>query len=365
MKEPIRVLHVVRKLEQGGIQNFLMNVYRNINRGEIQFDFLVSDKGVFEDEIEKMGGKIYQIPYITDIGKKKYQKKLREFLQGHEEYKIIHSHLNQISNVVLEVAREVNIPIRIAHAHTMNNTNNFIIKAYKKILQRKICSNATHLFACSKEAAKWMFKRNSEKAIVIHNGIEIEKFVFSEQKRSEIRKQYNIDEDATVIGHIGRFSKVKNQEFLLEVFYEYKKINPHSLLFLVGDGETKEEIMKKANEMNIIDGVKFVGNKEDVQNYYSAFDIFVFPSLFEGLGIALIEAQTNGLKCIASDTIPKEVNVTKNVKFMSLNKSPKEWANSIKIEDRKNINLKFMKNYDIKHVSKELEKFYTKSIEKD
>lgn len=358
-----RVLHIVRCLEQGGIQNFLMNVYRNINRDKIQFDFLVSADGVFEEEIKELGGKYYHIPYITEIGRKKYQKELKKFLIEHEEYKIIHCHLNQISGVVLEVAKELNIPVRIAHAHTMKNTNSLPIKIYKAYLQRKINKSATHFFACSKEAAEWMFKRKSSKANIIYNGIQIEKFFFSVEKRKSIREENKIEDKAMVLGHVGRFSKVKNQSFLLDIFYEYYKRNQDTELLLIGEGETKEEIIAKAHEMGIENKVKFLGNRKDVENYYSAFDCFLFPSLFEGLGIVLIEAQVNGLNCIISDTVPKEVDLDGKVKFMSLNQKASEWAKQIEKSDRREeISKEILQKYDIKQIAKKIEEFYIDSI---
>ena len=360
---PIRILHVVRYLEQGGIQNFLMNLYRNIDTKKIQFDFLVSGEGFFDGEIKSRGGKIYTIPYITDLGVKKYQTELEKFFKEHLEYKIVHCHLNQLSGVVLEVAKKMNILCRIAHAHTTKNTNNILVKIYKSYLQNKINKNATHLFACSEEAAKCMFRKDNKRAVIINNGIQIEKFIFSQEKRNYIRKQLNIEDNTMVIGHVGRFSKVKNQNFLLDIFYEYQKINQNSVLILVGEGQTREKIIEKIKMLRLENKVILVGSQKEIANYYSCFDSFVFPSLFEGLGIVLIEAQVSGLKCFASDkVIPKSTKISENITYIDIDLKPEDWAKQIPLdnfyqETRNNIKID-KEIYDIKKIVKKLEHFY-------
>lgn len=328
-EEPIRILHVVRYLEQGGIQNLLLNLYRKIDKSQIQFDFLVSGKGVFDDEVKSLGGRIYTIPYITDIGVNKYQKELEKFFKEHKEYKIIHCHLNQLSGVVLESAKKCEIPVRIAHAHTTKNTNNVIAKIYKRHLQKKINPNATHLFACSEEAAKWMFGKRALEAQIINNGIDAERFIYSEEKNNVIREELGISEDTVVIGHIGRFSKVKNHEFLLRIFNEYNKINSNSVLLLTGTGELLENIKEQVKELGIDDKVKFLGNRNDADFLYSTFNCYVFPSLYEGISLTLIEAQCSGCNIIASDTVDKATDITDTIHFKSLQETPKKWAEEI------------------------------------
>lgn len=329
MDSPIRVLHIVRGLKQGGIQNFLINVYKNIDRNIIQFDFLVSEKGDFDNVVLQLGGRIFEIPYITEIGVKKYQEELSNFFSMHTEYKIVHSHLNQLSGIPLEIAKEFNIPVRIAHAHTTQNNNNFLLKIYKNILQFKINKNATVWFACSEMAAKKIFREKSENTQIVFNGIDVQKFIFSEAIRKKIRYDLKIGDNVTVLGHIGRLSSVKNHLFLLDIFKEYLKLDKNCILLLIGDGELKEKIKKKIYNERLENKVLMLGNKTDAYKYYSSFDIFVFPSKYEGLGISLIEAQVNGLYCYASTTIPPEVRITNRIKFISLKKNPKYWANII------------------------------------
>lgn len=361
MEYPIRILHVVRYLEQGGIQNLLMNLYRNIDRQRVQFDFLVCGEGFFDEEVKSLGGRIYVMPYITEIGEKKYKKVLEEFLKKHTEYQIIHSHLNQVSGVVMEVCKKQHIATRIAHAHTNKNTNHLIGKIYKYYLQSKINNNATHFFACSQEAAKWLFKKKETEAILIKNGIDIDKFLFSSKDRQNIRKQYHLQDDIVLIGHVGRFSKVKNHIFLLEIFQEYHKKNQNSVLMMIGDGETKEQIKERIKEMNLSQNIILLESQKEIAKYYSAFDYFVFPSLFEGLGIVLIEAQTAGLKCFASNkVIPQEVNITGNVTFIDLKDGPQKWGEKIPTTNQYERNVIENREYDIKKIAKQLQDFYEK-----
>lgn len=365
----IRVLHVVGGMNQGGVENFLMNVYRKIDRNKIQFDFLVNREGVFDEEIKSLGGNLYFIPALQHVGQIKYTENLDKFFKQHKEYKIVHSHINQVTGLILERANKANIPVRIAHSHGSQSSKNLIVKAYKDYLGKKILKNATLFFACSEMAAKWLFKEKSKDAIIINNGIEMEKFLYTEEKRNKIRKDLSIREDDTVIGNISRLSKVKNHMFLIDIFYEYQKKNPKSYLILVGDGKLRKKIENKVKKMKIEKNVKILGSRVDTDYLYSAFDYFVFPSLNEGLGIALIEAQVSGLKCFASDkVIPKTTKITENIEYLLLSKGSQYWAKHIyskdKEKDRCNISIYEIKNsgYDIKDVVNKLQKIYEKCL---
>lgn len=368
MEYPIRVLHVVRYLEQGGIQNLLMNLYRNIDREKIQFDFLVCGQGVFEEEIKNLGGKIYQVSYITEVGEKKYIKELEKFFLEHPEYKIVHSHLNQVSGAVMQACKQANVPIRIAHSHNTNNSNNIVLKGYKRYLQSKINKYATDYLACTKEAAKWLFRKNINKAVLLNNAIETQKFQFSEKNRKEIREKLKIDDEAVVIGNVGRCVKAKNQEFLLDIFAEYKKKNKNAFLIIVGEGILKEKLIKKAKKID--SSIKIIEPTKEIEKYYSAFDYFVFPSKFEGLGIVLIEAQISGLQCFASEkVIPASVKITERLTFINLKQSPTLWAekiplNNVYAKERNNIAVRG-DSYDIKNIAKQLEEIYIERYKKE
>lgn len=360
--EPKRILQIIRHMNVGGAETFIMNVYRNIDREKIQFDFLVNGKGFFDDEIKQLGGNIYYIPYLTDVGQTLYKIKMKKFFNEHKEYKVIHSHLDQVSGIILEIAKKCNIPVRVSHSHSTNNSNNFIAKIYKKYLQTKINKNATHLFACSKDAAKWLFKDEFEDAIIINNGINIEKFKFSDEKRKKIRDELNINDNMIIIGHIGRFNKIKNHEFLIDIFNEYLKINDNSFLLLVGNGKLENKVKGKVKKIGIEEKVKFLGIRKDTDYLYSAFDCFIFPSLNEGLGITLIEAQASGLSTLTSENvIPKETKITNYIKYIDLNVTPKVWAENIKInrDNREKVNESLIDTeFNIKKVAEKLQKFY-------
>lgn len=354
-----RILHIVGGMNQGGTENFIMNLYRNIDKNKIQFDFLVNRKGYFDDEILSMGGKIYYIPALQKIGYFRYIKKLDDFFNKHKsEYRIVHSHINQVSGLILERAKISNIPIRIAHSHNNNYAANIFVRIYKEFLGRKIGINATHLFACSNDASKFLFKNNSKSSYIIYNGVDYDKFKYSEKNRIEIRNKYKISNDCFVIGNIARFSAQKNHKFLIELFNQYVKNNPKSILLLIGEGKLEKKIKQEVNQLGLSKKVIFVGITGEANKYYSAFDSFVLPSHFEGLGIVLLETQICGLKCICSkEGIPNEAKISDNIVYMSLKDSYRNWIKEIsKINDRKNV--KVEKKFDIKFITKKLFEFY-------
>lgn len=356
-----RVLQIIRSMNCGGAQTFIMNLYRNINKKKIQFDFLVCEDGYYDTEIIQNGGKIYKIPYITDIGQIKYKKELKKFFYEHNEYDTIHTHLNQVSGIILEVAKECNIPNRIAHSHSSNNLNNIFIKVYKIYLQSKINKNATIKLACSENAAKWLYKKENKNAIIVNNAIDIKKFSFNEKMRKNIREQLNIDNKCVVFGHVGNFIKVKNHDFLIDVFDEYRRYNSNTMLLLAGDGELKEKIKNKVKMLGLENNVVFLGSIKNINEYYSAFDVLLFPSLYEGLSLVLIESQCNGLKIVASNSIDHKSDITGNISFVDLSQSYKFWAQFInKMSFKRNYNINGLKKsgYDLKEVVAKMENIY-------
>lgn len=276
-----RVLQVLGGMNQGGVENFLMNLYRNIDKNKIQFDFLVNRQGIFDEEIKTMGGKIYYIPALQEIGQAKYEKILDKFFVEHKEYKIVHSHLNQVTGLILERAKRANIPIRISHSHSSKSPKNIIIRNYKNYLGKKIRNNANFYFACSKLSADWLYKGYSENATIIKNAIDVKKFIYNEEVRKETRKSLNINKDTLLIGHIGRFDKAKNHLFLLKIFKEIIKKNENSMLILIGDGKLKNKIIQTIEAYGIEKKVKLLGIRKDVNKILQALDLMVFPSIYE------------------------------------------------------------------------------------
>lgn len=357
----IRVLQVIGSMNQGGAENFLMNLYREIDKTKIQFDFLVNRRGIFDNEIKKLGGNVYHINSLQKSGQIRYTKELRKFFRGHN-YKIIHSHINKVSGLILECAKKEGIPVRIAHSHNNNSSDNLIVNTYKAYLGQKIHINATTLLACSHDAAIHMFGKYGENAIILNNAIDLDRFKYSNVKRNEIRKKYKINEETILIGCIARFSKQKNHIFLIDIFNEYAKNNTNTKLILVGEGPLEQAVKEKIKAHNLQDKVIFAGTTFETEKYYSAFDCFILPSLFEGLGIVLIEAQISGLNCLTSkDVVPPEAKISDRLEYIDLNEEPKVWANHIsKSKNRANSNIG--SEYDIKKTAKKLEMLYIKSV---
>lgn len=360
MSEPIRILQVVTYMGRGGLETMLMNYYRNIDRSKVQFDFLThrSEKADYDDEIEALGGKIYHVPRLNPFSRS-YLSALDRFFKEHREYQVVHCHQDCLSGVVLKVAKANGVKFTIAHSHNANQDKNlkYLVKIVAK---RNITKYADKLFACGQEAGKWMF--NTDDFEVLNNAIDTDKYTYDEKKSKEIRKSLGV-EGKFVVGHVGRFNPQKNHEFLIDIFDEVQKIEPDSVLMLVGDGDLRGNIENKVKELGIEDKVKFMGIRSDVNDLMQAMDVFLFPSLYEGLGIVLIEAQAAGLKCVISDTIPRDGILTDDVIQVSLAQKASYWAKKIleyyPTYKRCNNKGKILEaNYDIKDNAKKLEQFY-------
>ena len=324
----VRVLHCVVGMNYGGYETFIMNVYRNIDRTKVQFDFLTSLPGVFDEEIKELGGRIYRIPFITKVGPFAYQHHLNKFFKQHPEYTIVHSHMDKFSGSTMKAAKKAGVKTRIAHSHNTRNEGGLAYQLVKDFYGTLIAPNCNNRFACSQEAADWMFGDKSKEAVVVYNGIEVEKYFPNEEKRSEIRKSLGI-ENNFVVGHVGRFVHQKNHDFITEVFKEIKIKRPDAKLLLIGTGELEEEIKEKVKAMGLENDVIFYGTTNKVNEVMQAMDTFIVPSHHEGLGIVLIEAQSAGLYCTASSVVPKLAKVSENIQFISLDESAEIWAEKI------------------------------------
>ena len=361
----VRVLQVVTYMGRGGLETMLMNYYRHMDRSKVQFDFLVHRdfEAYYDKEIQSLGGNIYHISRLIPW-RKSYRIELKKFFAEHPEYKIVHVHQDCLSAVALQCAKESGIPVRISHSHNSNQNKNlkYFVKLY---YMKQIPMYATDLFACSKLAGEWMFDGQPFK--ILYNAIDTSKFVYSSAIANKKRKELNI-EDSVVIGHIGRFNPQKNHNFLIDIFAECVKINPNVKLLLVGDGEGRKKIQEKVCALGIKDKVIFTGVRSDVNELLQAMDVFVFPSLYEGLPVTMIEAQASGLPCIMSDNISEECIVTNGlVTRKQLNESPRMWAKSVLQQShnfRKNHNKEIQAaGYDISTAAKWLEQFYLRNKE--
>jgi len=312
----IRILHVVSILDVGGMESYIMNMYRRIDRTKIQFDFLVHHKrrGFFEDEIEALGGHVYHASLLDDFNLVKYIRFLRQLYAGEPQYRIVHGHLGSTAYWYLGQAKRMGIPWRILHAHCPGHTRT--LKGYMKhLLFRFSPAFANISFACSQQAGKYQFQERPFE--LIPNGVDVERFRFSQEKREQMRSQLNLD-GRFVVGHVGRFYYVKNHEYILKVFAALKKKVPEAILLLLGEGMLQENIKQLAHEMQLDDSVRFLGLQSDCAPYYQAMDAFILPSLYEGLPLAGIEAQCAKLPCFLADTMSPEARICPMTKFLSI-----------------------------------------------
>lgn len=360
----IRVLQVVTIMNRGGLETLLMNYYRNIDRSKVQFDFLVhrNERGAYDDEIEASGGRIYRMPPLSPKNLKKYSVELESFFKEHSEYKIVHSHLDTLSCFPLSIAKEVGIPIRIAHGHTTDIRKD--LKAPVRIISKmRLKKYANYFFSCGTKAGLWLFgEENEDNIILMRNAIDVKEYTYDNRNATEIKRILSL-KDRLVIGHVGNFTQPKNHMFLIDVFAQIHNIDKNAILILIGEGELRRKVEDKATKLGIRSNVFFLGVRTDISQLLQAIDIFVFPSIYEGLPVTLIEAQASGLKCIISDTITKEIEVTNMVEYISLKKKPEHWAQQIMLYrngyERRDTSQEIVdEGYDIEENVRQLQKFY-------
>lgn len=323
---PIRVLHCVAGLGHGGYESLIMNLYRNIHREKVQFDFVSSFPGVYEKEIEALGGVIHRIPFITQKGPFVYTAALDRVLRASPRYPIVHSHMDKFSGLVMQRAAKAGIPVRIAHSHNTKNEGGLAFQLVKDHYGRMVLPWATDLFACSKAAADWMFGAKAADARILFNGVQPEAFAPDAAARAAVRAELGLAGDVFAVGHVGRFTEQKNHAFLLKIFAALHARRPDSALLLAGDGPLRPKTAEQARRLGLSEAVRFLGLREDVPALLSAMDCFVFPSLHEGLPVTLVEAQAAGLPVVASSAITDEVCITPLVRRMGLDEPAGEWA---------------------------------------
>ena len=321
---PIRILHVVTYMGRGGLETMLMNYYRAIDRAKVQFDFLTHRdfRADYDDEIEALGGKIYRLPNLNPFSRS-YLGALDRFFREHPEYRIVHRHLDCMSAIPLKAAKTPGVPVRIGHAHNSNQPRDakYLLKLFYK---RMIVGQATQLFACSEEAGRWMFGNADFR--VLNNAIDAGKYAFDADIRSTVRRELGLPADALVVGHVGRFDPQKNHRFLVEIF---EKMPEDARLLLVGDGVLRPDVEQQAAALGIRDRILFTGVRTDVDRLLQAMDVFLMPSLFEGLPGSIVEAQAAGLPCLISDKVPIECKKTELVTQIPLEAAPDEWAEAV------------------------------------
>lgn len=317
----IRVLHIINGMGTGGAEKDIMNWYRNIDINHYQFDFLVrSEHDFYKEEILSRGGRYYKVPSFPAHVIENFIE-TKKFLKTHKEYSIIHVHGNALIYIYpLIIAKKLKIPKRIFHVHSTkaNGKLSFVLHNFNKKIIKKF---ANIRIACSNEAG--IFSFGIHKFIVINNAMDLKKY--KEKLPEEEYQKLNID-GKYVVGHIGRFLPVKNHRFIVDVFIEIKKKRKDALLLLIGDGELKKDIEDYVYSKGISKSVRFLGERNDVEKIIGLMDIIIFPSLYEGVPLVVLEAQASKTKIIRSDVIDNQVNITPYVKSISINKGAEKWA---------------------------------------
>lgn len=363
----VRVLHCFGAMNIGGAETLIMNIYRKIDKSKIQFDFLVfsKDKGFFDDEIKALGGKIYHLDSFGTLGPYKFKKRLMKFLKE-EKINCIHSHMDWQGGFIAEAAAKARVERIIVHSHAVSGM--YAGSMIKKIIMNRgkklIRKYATDRLACSKDAGRDLFFE--DKFEVLNNAIDVTKFLnIDERKINEFKNQFGIDQEDFVIGHIGSFSENKNQEFLVEILDKIRSKRQNVKLLFIGRGnEYQEKVKEIVKEKKLEQSVIFAGVQTDIADLLQLMDIFVFPSITEGFGISIIEAQAAGVPCVISDTIPESVDMGLGIVDRESLDNVDNWVLYIledrqKIVDKERIKEKIKDNgFDLENLVVNIEQFY-------
>ncbi len=344
MDRPIRILHVLGGTGAGGAESRIMDLYREMDRTQIQFDFLVHSSAVkragddpakreaqfFDEEIERLGGHIYVLPKFKVYNYFAYRRAVKAFFAGHHEFQVVQGHMTSTASIYLPPAKKAGIPVTVAHSRNAG-VEGGLKGIATRVLRRNLYRIADHCFACSRLAGIDVFGRAWVEAghvKIIHNAIDAGKFTYRPEKRAAMREQLGIA-DKFVVGHVGRFNTQKNHPYLIDIFAELVRMEKDAVLILLGDGPDRKRMEDKCAALGIRDKVLFAGNQRQPEDYYQAFDIFLLPSFHEGLPGVLVEAQAAGLPCLVSDTVTEEARATDLVKYLSIEQPARVWAEEI------------------------------------
>lgn len=372
-KRKIRILYFADRLLRGGIQSFLIDYIEHMDPEKVEAELLVLDDGrryELEDRLEADGVPVHK---LNGVWIKKpsdfpaYLNALEEFFARHHDYDVVHMNSSSKNMFVLRKAEKYGIPVRIAHSHSTGfQSHKAADRLFGNLLKIPLRKVSTHYFACSESAGAWMFgRKNVEdgRVRIVRNAIDAERFRFDARKREKMRKELDV-RDLFVVGNVGRFTPPKNHRFLIRVFHEIHKICPASCLLLAGDGPLRNELEKTAASLGLADCVRFLGFREDREDVLLATDVFVFPSLYEGFPVTMVEAQASGLPCVVSEAVPEEAFLTDLVEFVPLASGPREWADRVLrfrhgFERRDRSEQIKTAGYDIHDSAKRLQEFYT------
>ena len=368
----LRVLHSVSNMARAGIETMLMNYYREIDRSQIQFDFLANKPvpGEYDEEIRSMGGRVFVSPGLNPLHYPQYKRFMAELLHSNPEIGILHAHNEAMGYYALQSAKDAGLPVRIAHAHSTR-----IIRDYKYplklVCKQLIPGAATDYWGCGRDAGIYYFgeKRWQASGFVLRNAIDVSRFAFRQEIRDRLRQLHGL-ENCFVIGHVGRFNVAKNHSRLLDIFAEITKAVPEARLVLIGTGELEQSVKEKARDMGIQDKVLFLGQMPDVSEWYQAMDCFVLPSLFEGLPVVGIEAQAAGLPCFFSDRVTDEALLSPAARRVSLQAEDAEWAREIlavrqsETDRSRGMDVVRQAGYDIHVEARKLQEIYLEMAER-
>ena len=362
----LRVLHSVSNMARAGIETMLMNYYREIDRSQIQFDFLANKPapGEYDGEIRSMGGRVFVSPGLNPLHFLRYKRFVAELLHDDPDIRIVHAHNEAMGYYALQSAKDAGVRVRIAHAH-----NTQIIRNYKYplklICKRLLPGAATDYWSCGRDAGIYYYgkERWNASGFILHNAIDVSRFAFQQEARERLRQLHGL-EKCFVVGHVGRFNVQKNHSRLLDIFAEIIKAVPEARLALIGTGELERSVEEKSRAMGIRDKMLFLGQMADVSEWYQAMDCFVLPSLFEGLPVVGIEAQAAGLPCFFSDRVTDEVLLSPETRRISLRADDAEWAREITAAGRsetdraQGMDIVRQAGYDIHAEAQKLQEIY-------
>lgn len=368
----LSVLYIAEDLHRNsGVASVIMNFVNHIRDPHIQIDLLTyigGDEDIQNDLI-RCGVRIYTINPLGLNNVKGFIKDINFFFETHK-YDIVHSHFNQIDSIAFDVAHKNGVKICISHSHNTRLSDSRIKAFRNRILCLGINRKADVWAACSEVAGKCLYGKEfarSTKKLIIKNGVDCGKFIYDPVKREIIRREFSFTKDDIVLGHVGGFREQKNHKFLIEIMAELVQVDKHYKLLLIGDGELKKQIESMTLELGLTNNVIFAGTRKDVSDLLNAIDLFILPSFYEGLPVVGIEAQANGLKCIFSSSITREVDLFNNV-YIDLNAGYDKWVDEIvKIEKKHNPeNVQKMADYgfDINSECERLKNFYLSMIDK-
>lgn len=333
MSEVTRVLHVVGRLDRGGAESRIMDLYRSIDRDKVQFDFVehTTDRCAYEDEIESLGGKIYHLPRFKVYNWFSYRKSWITFMKEHPEFRVVHGHMTSTAAIYLPVAKKYGNCMTIAHARSAG-VDPGIKGKITRLLRRNLIDQCDRAFTCSELAGIAVFGQkavDAHRVTMIPNAIDAAKFIFDQRMRERMRTELGISDQCMLLGHVGRFNAMKNHKFMLEILHCLIGRGVNAKLIFLGDGPMMEEMKALAVQLQIDEAVIFAGNHKNVEDYYQAFDVFLLPSVYEGLPGTAIEAQASGLPGLLSDQITKEAGITELIQYLPIDQGVEIWCDKI------------------------------------